>query len=117
MTAPPPPPRLSSIPGCLFLPSAPAIQRFSRSPPLVEVPFHRISVEVTNTFKVKFSEDQVLEVERFCLASLASSEKPELTGSSVRDREILQSSGWIGEGATKIVRYVNCSYAAHLVLH
>ena len=116
-TTPAPPPCLSSIPTRLFLPSTSAIQRFSRNPPLVEVPFNRITVQVTDNFTITFVEGQVLEGETFHLASRVSSGKPELTGSSVRDREILQSSGWIGEGETKTVRYVNCLCPTYLALH
>ena len=116
-TTPAPPPCLSSIPTRLFLPSTSAIQRFSRNPPLVEVPFNRITVQVTDNFTITFVEGQVLEGETFHLASRVSSGKPELTGSSVRDREILQSSGWIGEGETKTVRYVNCLCPMYLALH
>jgi len=107
---PMPPPRLASIPTRLFLPSTPATPRFSRDPPLVEVSFHRIQVHIKNNLTVALGQDEILEENTISLASRTSSQKPELTGSSVRDREILQSSGWIGDGATKSARYVGCLY-------
>lgn len=100
-------PRLSSIPNRLFLPSAPAPPRFSRGPPLIRVSFYRILVQVTEDFSINFSENQDLEEDQLFLANRVSSQKPELTGTNTRDRVILQSSGWIGEGETKHARYVS----------
>ena len=105
-SAHPAPPRLSSLPDRLFLPSTPVTPRFSRDPPLVEVFFRRVQVRVEDDFKVSFDEDEILEEDQILLADAVSSQKPELTGSHVRDRVIFRSSGWIGEGQTKLVRYV-----------
>jgi len=105
--SPAPPPRLSILPDCLFLPSASATPRFSRDPPLVGISYRQIQVRATENFGVALDEDQILEEEQLFLAKRVSSEKPELTGSNVRDRKILQSSGWISEGETKFVRYVS----------
>ena len=113
--SPAPPPRLSSLPDRLFLPSAPATPRFSRNPSLVGISYHRIQVRATEIFRITFDEDEIFEDEHIFLANRVSSRKPELMGSNVRDREILQSSGWIGEGETKFVRYVSCLSAIHFL--
>jgi len=67
-------------------------------------------------FSITFDRDEILEEEPLFLASKASSQKPKLTGKNVKDRQILQSSGWIGQGQTKIARYVNRLYVTHLTI-
>lgn len=114
VTRTPPPPRLPSISAHLFLPSTPAPAKFLRDPPLVEIAFRRITVQVTVDFGVLFDEDEILEDDQILLANGISSRKPELTENAFRNREILQSSGWIGEGETKIARYVSGFFAACL---
>lgn len=113
----PPPPRLSSLPARLFLPSTRAIPRFLRDPPLKEISFRRIIVQVTNDFSVSFDEDEILEEDHILLASRTSSEKPKLTGNVLHDREIYRSSGWIGEGETKLARYVSHMFVTRLSAH
>lgn len=113
-STPPPPPRLSSLPDRLFLPSIPATPRFSRDPPLVEVSFRQIQVQVNGDFGISFDEDEILDEDQIFLANMVSSQRPKLTESNVRNREILHSSGWIGEGGTKFVHYVSCLPMTHL---
>jgi len=100
-------PRLLSLAPRLFLPSTAAAPRFSRDPPLIEVYFRRIQVQITKDFGITFRRDEILDEDPLFLASLASSEAPKLTGTSAEDRKILRTSGWVGEGQTKFARYVN----------
>jgi hypothetical protein len=65
-------------------------------------------------FSINFRENPNLEKDLIFLAARTSSRKPELTGTNVRDRVILQSSGWIGEGETKYVRYVSYLVVIHM---
>jgi len=58
-------------------------------------------------FRVSFNEDEILDEDCILLANRVSSQKPALTRSNVRDREIFRSSGWVGEGATKLACYVS----------
>jgi hypothetical protein len=113
-TQPPPPPRLSRISARLFLPSTPVTSNFSRDPPLVEVSFRRITVQVTDDFSVLFDEDEIIEEDKILLANMSSSQKPNLTGKIVDDRVTFQSSGWIGQGETKLARYVSDSFTTYL---
>lgn len=100
-------PCLPSLAAPLFLPSIPATPRFSWDPPLVEVYFYRILVRITKDFRIAFDRDEILNEDPLLLASLASSEEPELTESNIENRKILQNCGWIGEGQTKIACYVD----------
>jgi len=103
-------PRLPSLAARLFRPSIPAAPRFSRDPPLVEVYFYRILVRITDDFGIIFDRDEILDEDPLFLASLASSEDPKLAKTNSENRKILQTSGWIGEGQSKIARYVDCSH-------
>lgn len=114
-TPAPPAPRLLGVANHLLLQSIPATPRFSRDPPLIKVTFFRIAVHVTpETLGITFDRDEIVDEDPLFLASLASSQEPKLTGKNIDDRKILQSSGWIGVGQSKVARYVGNIYVMRL---
>lgn len=110
-------PRLPSLTPRLFLPSIPTTPRFSRDPPLVEIHFCRITVQIADNFGISFDKDEILEDHPLFLASMASSEAPKLAETNTENRKILQTSGWIGEGQTKIARYVGRLHVTHFAIN
>ena len=86
-------PCLSSIPGHLFLPSVPAIQRFSWSPPLVEAPFHCISVKVTNTLRSNSARTRFLRWRDFVW----------LVSPHLRSQNLLGAMCMIGRSSSPVV--------------